>query len=340
VRTIAHAASLLRDRTGDQMLLNRGDAWRETFGMWTKSGRSAAEPMVIGAYGAGPRPRVETGSQTAFFIGASGKSSASVDHLDLIGIHLAAHTRLPASPDFAGAPGGSGDLGGGAGIRVLSRADGLLVEDCVVEGYATNVVLQDYSGAPANVTVRRSLIADAYSAGDGHSQGLYAYGVRNLLLEENVFDHNGWNAAVPGANATVFNHNVYFASNNTGVVVRRNVIADASSHGLQARSGGRIEDNVFLGNPIGLTFGVVKGATTTAGGVAGVVNGNVFLGARDIDGSPRGKALEIGNTRPGFPTIVSNNVFADDTAKSDYAIFLSYGGGGANPEEAVRPGSA
>ena len=50
VQTLDHAESLLRDGQGDQMLLARGDVWHETLGEWTKSGRSAQEPMVIGAY--------------------------------------------------------------------------------------------------------------------------------------------------------------------------------------------------------------------------------------------------------------------------------------------------
>src|SRR4030095_8354285 len=117
-----------------------------------------------------------------------------------------------------------------------------------------------------------------------------------------------------------------------------NVIANASSHGLQARSGGRIENNVFLDNPVGMTFGVVTGAPVTPGGVSGVVNGTVFLGTRDISGEKRGKGIEVGNTRPNIPTVVSNNIFSqsNDAAGSDFAMLLSYGGDGSpNADEAA-----
>jgi hypothetical protein len=319
VKSLDYAKSLLRDGSGDQMLLARGDVWRESIGEWTKSGRSHDEPIVIGSYGAGPRPRLETGTRSAFSIISS---KADVEHVALLGIDMVASARVPGSPDFvAGAPGGNG-------LRILSKVDDLLVEDCVVQAYEDNVLLQDYNAPQSNVTIRRSQVLDAYSTTDGHAQGLYAYGVRGLTLEENLFDHNGWSETVPGAPATVYNHNIYLSSNTTGVVVKGNVIANASSHGLQARGGGRIEDNVFLDNPIGVTFGVVKGASVAPGGVSGVINGNVFLGSRDIAGAGRGKGLEIGNTKPNIPTVVSNNIFAhaNEAAGSDYAMLLSYAG--------------
>ena len=319
VRSLDHAKSLLRDKSGDQMLLARGDVWHETLGDWTRSGKSADQPMVIGAYGAGPRPRLDTGAANAFSIQAP---SANVKHLAMLGIHLVSSARVPGLPDFVAG------TNGGNGLRILSRTDDLLVEDCVVQAYGDNVLLQDYNGPQTNVTLRRNHVVDAYSTDGGHSQGLYAFGVKGLLIEGNLFDHNGWSETVPGAPATIYNHNIYLSSNNANVVLRDNIIANASSHGLQARSGGRIENNVFLDNPIGMTFGVVKSASVTAGGVSGVVNGNVFLGTRDINGSGRGNGLEIGNTRPNIPTVVSNNIFAkaNVAAGKDYAILLGYAG--------------
>lgn len=327
VKTLDRGESLLRDGSPDQLLLARGDVWRETLGEWTKSGRGVQEPMLIGAYGAGARPRLETGTRTAFSI-SSAKSD--VAYVSLIGLHLVASARVPGYADFiAGAKGGNG-------LRILSKVDNLFVEDSIVQAYEDNILLQDYNGAPSNVTIRRSIVVDAYTATGGNSQGLYAYGVNGLVLEGNLFDHNGWSESVPGAPATVYNHNIYLASNTTNVIIKDNVIANAASHGLQARGGGRIENNVFIDNPIGLTFGVVKGASVMPGGVSGVINGNVFLGTRTINGAGRGKGLEIGNTRPNVPTVVSNNIFAhaDQSAGSDYAMLLSYVGD-TNGEQAA-----
>lgn len=317
VKSLGHAKSLLRTGSPDQMLLARGDVWKETLGDWNKSGRNAQEPMLIGAYGTGARPRLETGTKTAFSILSA---TANVKHLAISGLHLLASARVPGSADYM--EGSSADNG----LRILSRVDDLLVEDCVVQAYTDNILLQDYNGPQSNVTLRRNIIVDAYSTDGGHSQGLYAYGVNGLLLEGNVFDHNGWSETVPGSPATIYNHNIYLASNNANVTITGNIIANASSHGLQARSGGRIENNVFLDNPIGMSFGVVRGASVMAGGVSGVVNGNVFLGTRDINGAGRGNGLEIGNTRPNIPTVVSNNIFshANEAAGKDYAVVLTY----------------
>ena len=325
VKSLARAASLVRNRSGDQMLLRRGDTWRETLGMWTKSGRSHDEPLVIGAYGAGERPTLATGNRTALTTGR--QSVPRVDHLALVGVRFYADARDPASRTYSGTT-------PNPGLRIVSATDDLLVEDCVVQGYATNIVLGKYFGDLTNVTVRRSVIIDAY-ANTTYAQGLYATDVHGLLLEENVFDHNGWNARVPGARANMHNHNIYLRDDTSGVVVRGNLIANAASHGLQARSGGVVEGNTFLNNPIGMSFGHVNGSPVTEGGVSGAVRDNVFLGGGTIDGSRRGQGLEIGNTRPGANVTVSGNVFAHNEAGPGFAVNLNYGSGVENPWDAV-----
>ena len=57
--------------------------------------------------------------------------------------------------------------------------------------------LEDFLGKIYNVKIRRSIILDSYSYST-HSQGLYADGVHGLLLEGNVFDHNGWGNGAAG----------------------------------------------------------------------------------------------------------------------------------------------
>ena len=259
VKTLAKAASLMRSGYGDEMLLNRGDTWHESFGYWTKSGRSASDPMVIGAYGTGDRPTVATGSASALVTGTS--SNPTVNHLALMGVRFYADTRDPASPTYTG-------TAGSEGIRFTSVSDDLLIEDFAIQSYTTNLNFYKNFGTISNVRVRRSLIADSYST-TGNSEGLFAYAVSGLTLDGNVLDHNGWNENIAGAGATVHNHNAYIENNVTGFVARNNLFSNASSHGLQARSGGVIEGNVFLNNPIGLDFGMVNGSPVTAGGVTG-----------------------------------------------------------------------
>src|SRR5438270_918127 len=84
------------DGSGDEMLLKRGDTWHESLGTWTKSGRSASEPIVIGAFGAGARPTVSSGSGRALVTGTN--TYRTVNHLAIMGIRFYADARDPDSP--------------------------------------------------------------------------------------------------------------------------------------------------------------------------------------------------------------------------------------------------
>lgn len=276
VESLARGVSLLRDGSGDRLLLKSGDTFRESFGGWTKSGRSPDQPLLISSYGDGPRPRVVSPG-SAFSV-----LSGDLHDIALVGLHLTAAGRDPSAPDFdAASPAGHG-------LRVIRPVANLLVEDCRVDFFSTNLTLTagDTPGARlTNVRVRRCQVLDAWATGGAFSgQGLYASGCDGLLLEENVFDHNGWNEKVPGAAPNIFRHNVYVSAANTNVIVRGNVIANGASHGLQVRGGGVVEDNLFVDNALHCLLA----------GAAGRFRRNVVLGGRDIDAdTPRGFGLTL-----------------------------------------------
>ena len=250
VRTIAKGIALVRDNRPDHLLLKRGDSWSEPVRGWGKSGRSASEPMVFGAYGSGARPLIKSGGSNGF------ESVGDVDHLAIMGLHFWADKREPGASGFTKA--------NTYGMRFVASTDGLLIEDVVVDQYADNILLSGYYGAQRNVKIRRSVITDAWST-RGKAQGMYATDVSGLTLEENVFDHNGWNSRIGGANATALSHNAYIASDSDNIVVRGNVFSDAGSHGLQARAGGQITNNLFVQNPIHMSFGLVSGSSVKPG---------------------------------------------------------------------------
>jgi hypothetical protein len=77
VKTLAKGQSLLRNDSADQLLLKRGDTFRDTLGQWTKSGRSANEPILIGTYGTGDRPVLKTAATPASWSRAPRASSMS-----------------------------------------------------------------------------------------------------------------------------------------------------------------------------------------------------------------------------------------------------------------------
>ena len=329
VKTIAKGRSLLRDGMPDHLLLKRGDAWYESLSgnTWFRSGRDADEPMLIGSYGdaAAPRPAIRTGAGKAFDL--NGKA---IHDLVIQGIHFQAHTRDPDSPEFTG-------TAGDAGLRLVGAAQRLLLEDNLVEAYRENIGLDDYAGRHADVRLRRNVVVDAYAtASGGKSQGMYVDGVDRITIEGNLFDHNGWDPRVSTGAANIYSHNIYMDAGNTAVVVRDNVIADASSHGLQARSGGQVTGNLFLRNPIHMTFGLVNGAAVAPGGVTGTVADNVYLDSRDINGAKRGWALEASNIKAGGGTSFHGNIFANDATQRSYAaVILSYGSNVTNNSSAV-----
>jgi hypothetical protein len=322
--SIALGASLLRDHSSDQLLLKAGDVWNTGIGYWSKSGKSANEPIVISSYGQGPRPQLDTGTSGGF---SAGPSDQALDHVAIMGIHFYADGRAPASPTYVGPQNATG-------INILSKTNGLLIEDCEIDGYSNDINVQVDSGPIENVSIRRNVIINAYS-NNGHSQGIYCYGITNLLLDGNLIDHNGYNDNVPGAGADEFNHDAYISSNNVNVTVQDNIFAEASAYGLQARAGGLVQDNLFLNDPMGMSFGLVNGAHVTPGGVNGIVNGNVFEGGANLANTPLGGGMEIGNTRAGYPTIISNNIFTQSVSRAPAAITLTYGIGDTNPEQAV-----
>lgn len=314
VKTLEQAKSLVRDGMPDWILLRRGDSWDGTLGKWTKSGRSEDEPIVIGSYGQlDARPLLRTGSDDGVWT----LPQHEVSHVVIQGLHFHAHTRDLDSPDFSSSSGGTG-------IDWHASGEGLLIEDVVVESYVTNFTIQSRDGFD-DFTLRRSQVLDSYAI-SGRSQGMFVKNIDGILLEENLFDHNGWNEHIADAERTIYNHNIYIQADATDLVVRGNVLSNASSHGLQARSGGVIEDNLFIGNALGMSFGLVLGAVDPLkDGVSGIVSGNVFMESNDISSDkPRGIGMELGNVSSA--TVIDNLFLNDDSAASNAISFKGNNG--------------
>lgn len=337
VKTIAKGKSLLRDMGApDWLLLKRGDVWNEGIGTWTKSGRSEKEPMVISTYGdALERPLLKTGTQKAVFA----DKTATINHVAFIGLHFYANTRDPDSGDFVGSAGDEG-------FFWTAQGEDLLIEDMMIESYKGNVSVQGINGKVTNVRLRRSVIIDAYEIENpdpnvqlDNSAGLYAMNVTGLVIEGNVFDHNGWNSSpkVPGANPTNFNHNMYIQSSCAEVTIRDNITTRAASHGFQARAGGIVEGNLSVDNPIGFSFGLTNGAATPVpGGVTGHVSGNVVRDSDDITpAEQRGAGIQLGNIKSA---VVEDNILAHDkTDGSNHVAFeLTRKTSVIDPEEKIQ----
>lgn len=320
VKTLKYATSLMRANKPDHLLLKRGDTWHgESFDSWTGGGgRSAKEPKVIGTYGSGARPKLLTQG----LAGWSQRKNIVINHLVLTGINFQGNRT-------------------NTGYDRVAPGTNMLIEDCVFTNFGTgSAIVHYYTGTTiSNIRFRRDIIADNFNPNVWHNQGMYFDGTQGVVIEESVIYKNGWLAA-DRSDATMQNHGIYFSAANDGAIVRRNIIADASSHGLQMRGGGTVQDNLFIHNPIGMSFGMVNGANIKPGGVSGEISGNVVLEPNDIkpaDGGStslmRGWAIELANTG-GSGTYLRGNIFAHDTSLGTYAaIQLEVPQGPNNPQD-------
>ena len=256
-KTIEAANALMRDGYPDHMLLKRGDTWPDFAGLgrW-KNGRSASEPIVISYYGeSGDRPVIKT---IDYFLNPNGYE---FNYQAFIGLDLYNSRHDPDSPDFD-------DGNYSAGIRLIGGGKDILFEDCRMRfmqiSSSTYTWANHEDNLVTNFKLRRCIVTDswAHNTTDSHSarpQGYYASETHGILVEACVFDHNGWSEAFADANANMYNHNIYLAISNHGpIVIRGNILSRGSAHGLQLRSGGLAENNLFYGNAIGMNAGYTE----------------------------------------------------------------------------------
>jgi len=295
-RTIASALKLQRDGYSDWILLKKGDEWQIENTLSLQSGRSISAPLVITSYGSSnKRPLIKTGIHTGI------KLIKSRSFIALMGIEFYANQRDPSSNEFVGWD----NVGDPIGFRSISAAnktvDSLFFEDNVFRYFSTNIIL-DGDSKHKNIILRRNQLLNSYSV-NYHSQGMYAKST-SMLLEENLFDHNGWYQQNYGAlnsrsegQATKFNHNAYL-SNLFDSVIQGNTFSRSSSIGLKLASLPNtdsqintveaknivVHNNLFLEGEVGIS----------AGGNSDFNNGYRWKNISIIDNV----MLHVGNGRP------------------------------------------
>jgi len=294
--SLASAYSQVRDGYPDIILLKRGDIWDEDFPTWRKSGHSTFQPAIIASYGnvSEERPAVNR-FRTRYGV------NHPEDHFSNL---------LIAGIEFK------------RGLQRLIGGNNWLIEDCLsLDGRNTGMAIQGLGPEPLNrVAIRRSVIAGRYrEEGTGHVQGMFITGVNDLLIEENVLDKNGHNQ--DGSGATIFNHNAYLTTSNKGVIFRSNISARAASHGVHQRSGGIMENNLFLQNPL-VQFGYSHSGSQNYGPFGGVVRGNVILDSRDISNSVRGFGLRLEALKNAS---IHDNIIAHQRTGNGNIMGISYG---------------
>lgn len=313
MRTASAAYKKLRDGYPDWLLFKSGDTFRGNLGTISKSGRSSSEPMLISTYGSGDRPIFLSPGDTwaqKFF-------QTKGDHVAFVGLHIIAEERDPTRSGFNSRNLGDKEWNASA-ITFLGDAKDVLIEDCIMEYFKFAIVMQSSpnDGYIRDIKIRRNAILNSYGHWDkkiaGHSSGLYAAYTDGLLIEENVWHHNGWNAKVSGAKKTKFNHNMYVQDNCTGnSVVRGNIITNGSAHGLQLRSGGDVIDNLFVGNPLAFFVGRYESDVLR----------NVVMKSQDMGDEVRGHGIEI---LPCLYARVENNIISQKQGSASFAYAIGF----------------
>ena len=281
VKSLNKAFSLVRNGYPDHVYLKRGDTWtNQTFqGLKRKSGRSSTQRIIVAYYGSGNRPRIKI--DNAFILPITG---GSVRNLAIVGIEFYNYTVNPNDPNYA-YPGEDKVKNGFHFQR--SRVSNFLLEDCKISyfRYLINIYNRDHGSGDAfiNIDIRRNILVNAYNPGTTtakiKSQGIYISHTKDLLIEENFMDRNGWYQGRANAQPNQYNHNIYLSSDNAGpCIVRGNIISQGAAHGLQLRSGGTAENNAFIGNAIGMNIGYTAKPTYYSGST--VVRNNVVTDGR------------------------------------------------------------
>lgn len=200
-------------------------------------------------------------------------------------------------------------------IQDLAFPEGLLVLDghnIIFDNvtFRDQVAVQDSSG----ITIHNSAFydvhrdvpvtdGDIWEAHANRISGLYVSGTDGLLLEDNRFDLNGWEEGYledgstdGGQSPSMFSHNIYLQWDNDDVTLRDTISMRAASFGVQVRSGGFLEDNLFLDNnaafsvlggdyegkgPVGYYSLVTDNLTTSAGYKVAPMIGALNWGMQD-----------------------------------------------------------
>lgn len=298
-KSIVAGYALLRNGQPDRLLLRAGDVFYTGLGDWRKSGQDSTRPMIVSTYdqtSAWTQAILRTGAAPA--LTAQSASGLAVHDVHFENLFCHAHTRDPLATQPVSTSGSSG-------INWLRGAKNVKFKRVSLTCYYNGVNLQDfYKDGIDGVTFLDCAILDSYAdktrADQGHCQGMYLDGVKNVTIQGCTFDHNGWHEAVPGAYATIYNHNLYVQTNCVNVSVLDSVFMRASSHSIHFRPGGVCTGNLFFRNPISLQMGYQ--ATPN---VQGVIAANVVLEGTDI-GPPTDPALGVQSQPRGWGIYLEN----------------------------------
>ena len=295
-KTIAAGVAQLRSGKPDWLLLNKGDVWSDQqLSVTSKAGKSATEPMLIGAYGTGARPSIQ-------FVRDEWEPVArftSCSNVFVVGLDFYAYKRDPDNPSFkAGAI--DGERSNAHGFSLEGSGSNFTLEDCMLRFYRTNL---SCIGPYDTVALRRCVILDAYDwqqPSSGNTQGVFFSYSKNNILEQCILDGNGHNDQL-GHTPIMLSHASYFRQPNsqgngttgpgtvTGCWISRN-----SADGGGLRRGGSFTRNLSTLHANGFDIGHNKddaegGAITSSADVSD----NVIVRSQNVSAGRTGHGMCI-----------------------------------------------
>lgn len=291
LKTLKAGISKLRNNSADWLLLKSGDVWDESAQIWGKNGKSPLERIIITSYGGNVRPVISQVNSTG-----EGIRIAKCQNLAVVGIHVRAGNKDPKNPSY------DKKAKRYHGISIgEANTHNILIEDCYAELYETNILcvyvtekLADFNN---NIVIRRNVLTDAWSNG-GKAMNLYASGMVNLTIEENVFDRGGHVPEFKDSVQTGFSHNIYMSTHNGVSYIYRNILARPASHGAQQRAGGLMQDNLSINCAHHYLIGLGESETAY----------NVGIGCINLPTTKMGFGVEIKSTTSAN---VHHNLFAN-----------------------------
>jgi len=320
-KTLRAAVNLVRNGSSDWMLLKRGDVWMNeslwvtsTIQIWEKDnkiGRSPDQPIIFASYGnSTKRPLLKTGNQTGFW-------AWGTENIAILGLEIYADERDTNTPIYTSP----------AGVWLLYDNKNILIEDNYIHMYDTDIIAQSSTGKNASqITIRRNVITDAYNINNNHAQGIFTSEVYGLVIEGNVFDHNGWRDNTPGGEPSMFNHNIYL-NEGKNTLVKNNVFLRASSIGNKIASDKTlghenltIENNFYQAGEIGISLGGVDVVYPSYRDVA--VRGNVFMYVGEDSPTNRSLAWYITGKSIDGLNITNNYMLDQEKWNNAFALRL------------------
>jgi len=273
--TIESGLLLLRNQQPDWLMLKCGDTF-STATSWRldrTGGPAADRKMVITSYGTGARPVLKNGK---FWYGSSTKG---LTHFAIVGLDFYASARDPNSPDF-----GQGSAAQFAaqflvGDAAATGSDDWLFENNRFRFYMSNVQING-SQSLGPTTALNGVVFRRNTVQNAEEFGLQLYYTSNAIVEENVFDTNGWE------HRTVQSQGVYVTS-ASHLTIRNNIFSRGGNMSIKI-SGNKqssmtdftVENNVMYRGMVGFGHASLDGSWNTQTAYSherGVVRNNVIM---------------------------------------------------------------